>query len=473
MSQPHSRRPEQRVDEREHPPPHNPALHAVPQRAGAEQEATEGRPAESRSGEGIIPRLVNGAAAAIGRTVIGRAILPLLVLGNVSGCGPDGEGTAGTAFPPTDEPEPQQVPPEETPPEQVPAEPQLNLTRWWPGIMMRNGRLEHVYLGYDESVPYCCVDYDMMYGSREDVPPDSFSAAQTATDSLLSYMGRIFDAQTVGALLEGIVFLEKPLRDNPSAGSLGSAGATVIVDENGNQIQQCVDGVMSNQSCVFAHFSAGNSGDSLLHEMFHRFLQMFVSDEDLQVFYEQTNEFFNVYGNTPQTDRFLEAILIGAPPGQENQSFNPNTIFRNWASEAMPEMGSMASERIQWGVHAYLRMRYTLCVQTYNERYNTPDGRTALLGEEAFAYLGCNYSLLGTFMAGEPENPENTNLPTYMSWIFRGTGISDDYVDYLTSGGEYFTNRERFQTLIPYIESFCDYVRERYPEFESVLSASP
>jgi len=470
MTQPRFRRPEQRGDEREHQPPGHPALHATPQRAPAEREAAEGRPAERRSGEGIVPRLVSGAAAALGRTVIGRAILPLLIVGNVSGCGPDGEGTMHMIYPPSEEPEPQPATtPEETPPEQVSAEPQLQLTRWWAGVMMRGGSLEPVYLGYDETIPYCCVDYDMMYGSREEVPADYPGRVQAAIEPVVSGIRRLFSPDVADALLEGMVLYEKPLRDNPGAGGLSSVGPSAVIDENGQQIMECAS---QGSNCTFASFRIGYDASVFYHEFFHQFRNNAVSEEDLEAFSEQTTEFFNVYGDNPQSDRFFEALLSGFLPGQDTQLFNPNTIVRDWANETMPDLGTTRSQSIQWSISTYLRIRNTLCQHTTNAAYSTSEGRAALLADEAFAYLGCNYGIIPSFLAGEPQNDEYRDLPSYMAWIYRGAGLSEDYVDSIASGGDYFRSRELFQELIPYIESFSDYMRSRYPELEPILAGS-
>jgi len=333
---------------------------------------------------------------------------------------------------------------------------------WWPGFIMKNGQLITVYMGYGDDTFYDPKD---MYASKDAIPQASVGQMKTQIQNLTGYMKQFFsDPATVDKALEGFILMKRPTPNQLpngtiAAGNYGGTNPIVVVDSDGNVLQEYAGG----GKMMDYNQEGAAAGGVLFHEYFHLVWDNLPQAEK-DSFKTKASLFFNAYGDTSESDAFFPLLLTGVidPALNGHSSFNLGSALLVWSDENLPSnMSDAEKQYIRFAIQEYVRI-HTNIVDGRTKGLDSSD-RSAFIGYETFAYMGANYDVLDAI--ANQGTPTQGLLPWYMNPPYSSMGLRSNVVDALSnSGAGYFTSEEKFKELIPHIKSFVDWMKVLYPE---------
>ncbi len=441
-------------------------------RPGARAQVQPHQQTPSRTAEAASrPMSAKDLIVGIGEVALVATMLPLVIVGSLSGCGP--AEAAPTPSPPAQS---SQIP---APPASSSASPQTRPAprnedlHWFPAFIVRNGQLADVSVGYtDETMPQGLQTYPWAGGAPQ-IPQGARDEGRTSVNQGVDFSRFFFRDSVFGPLVGNDVFFAFPGSD--SGGSQGGVGGYRILGPDGREMAACFEGCPEYQQAI--SLGAQGGGHVIFHELLHDAWGSVLSDDQRSGFLANARTFFNALGSDWRSDALIGAIYrgiyytspeAGNTDSYSNVSFTPlqqsSAELDAWAAERLGPLDQATRDSIKGGIAAFLRIHSDIFFdRTYRA---SDDDRANFLNVEGFTYTAAGAgNLLQEVYEGKALSGSRW-LPQFLSGAHR-TLLREELVDQLAEhGGGYFDSAERFAQLRPYLADFASWMVSRHPELQ-------
>ena len=380
------------------------------------------------------------------------ALAPVALL---SGCG--GEEIAPPPAPKTREPQPQ-LPIAKVKAGWISGKEKLY---WWPGYMVKGGEIADVSLGFTD-VYYL----NKSYGSPESIPQQARDANKAPLKTALAFSGFFLEKSVFDAVVGNNVFLF-PRPDWEAGGGYdqGLMGYRVA-DVSGKAIASCFEKCQTYDEVVMKP-----GGEKVLfHELLHDVWDSGMTAAQKKAFADRARLFFNAAGDTWQSEEVVGAIWNGYYHSGSVE--NPKYLgfkaalsgpeLDNWASEQLAGSGLAATDvaNIKKALAAYFQIRASI---TFGRTFGySAAERDTFIVQEGFAYLGANYPVLDE-LYGASSGGNLKFIPGFMKQDYSGIIKADKLSHMAYLGYGHFLTEDSFKGFAPYIGSFVDWMKKKYP----------
>jgi hypothetical protein len=337
---------------------------------------------------------------------------------------------------------------------------------WWPGYIVANGKLADVSFGFFEG--HQPAD---SFSTASDIPQTLRDKNRPALQSALDYVAFFMKSQVYDSMIMNNVF---------TYGDTGGASGIIsqpfgykVVDSQGKTFAYCFDICQTYQQIMM------NPGTErvLLHELLHDVFGSIFTDDQRNAFAANARLLFNAGGNTWQDDELMGAIWSGirhtdSADMNKFSKFGFEGFFKgpeldDWANEKLAGSGLSSYEKnsIKQAIKAYFEIREEI---TFGRTYGlTVPDRDGFIVGEGFAYLGARYDVTNELY--DSGKGSNTRVIPYFMKKDYGIVMKEDKLSGMVNAGSgYFTSAESFKGFVTYVDSFVAYMKQRYPELESV-----
>ena len=332
---------------------------------------------------------------------------------------------------------------------------------WWPGYIIKNGEITDVSLGFKD-VYYL----DKTYTSSNSVPQQVRDANKPSLKKALDFSSFFFEKAVFDDVSINNVFVF-PRQDWEASGGYNSGLMGYrMADIKGQTMATCFEKCPTYDEVVMKP----GAEKVLFHELLHDVWDTKLSAETKNAFAARSRLFFNAVGDTAQAEELIGAIWngvyhSGSVANTKDLSFKgllPNEL-NNWAIEKLASSGLASTDvdKIKKSISAYLQIRSSI---TFGRTFGyTQSERDTFIVEEGFAFFGANYPVLEELYNSAP--PTNIRfIPGFMKLDYSGVIKAENLNHMMYLGYGYFTTEDNFKAFIPYIDSFVNWMKNKYPE---------
>ncbi|MDO8553480.1 MAG: hypothetical protein Q7S22_01630 [Candidatus Micrarchaeota archaeon] len=181
--------------------------------------------------------------------------------------------------------------------------------------------------------------------------------------------------------------------------------------------------------------------------------------------------FFSVAGESNNADQLLGAIWnsyrhTNRENPNESESFGFTANLKGpeldeWAATELSGYDTVAVSAMQQAIRDYFRIRSMV---TFNRALShTGSQRNSFIVREGFAYLGTNlYNGTNELYAGS-GSIEFKFIPGFMQSDYSILLKNPLLSTMVNDGSGHFSTVDDFKNFIPYVQSFVDWMKRRYP----------
>ncbi len=339
---------------------------------------------------------------------------------------------------------------------------------WWPGYLYdpKVAKLSDVSLGFKEGQTYLC-QLTGCFASEGEIPQSIRDEKRATVSGAIEYSDFFLKKEVFNSIIGNNVVTVFPGNWGDSGGYGDKATGFKMLNKNGEVIANCFDGC-SQYNEVSIRPDVGNV--VFFHELLHDVWGTWLSDEGKREFQSNARLFFNAVGNDYATDRSVRAIWIAAYSNESGETvdlpFYPGLAGRelnDWGREtgvqdAMDQAGFT-------GLKSAMAAYFEIWEHAINTRTKdlTAEQRDYYLYGEGFPHIAASDQALDELYNGA-EQKATRPIPAFMKGTYSAI-MNEEHVDALANPGSgYFETAESFATLAPYLQSFVDWMKAKYPE---------
>jgi hypothetical protein len=195
---------------------------------------------------------------------------------------------------------------------------------------------------------------------------------------------------------------------------------------------------------------------TILHELFHDAWYTYLNEEEKREFEDKAKLFYSVSGSTRKVDLLFEKMWFGfkRKNGTVIDKFDTSLEVMYWWIDLNDNKYSLYP--LIDNILTYIRIRSRI-----NRWMNHYPKRNDAIYIEGFADIGSGYYV-------DIRSRIKRIIPTFMVPIYKFVMNEKELEKMLEKRPGFFSNEEKFRQLIPYIESFVDYMKKRYPELKEL-----
>lgn len=335
---------------------------------------------------------------------------------------------------------------------------------WWPGYMYDSESDEVVVVSLGFKPGYFC-ETSPCYASEEEITQSLRDDGRLVIRATVDFSRFFIKDAAFDAAAANNIFVIQPSLDVAGAYGGGQVGF-VIRSESGHDIANCFDGCYEYERVRLKK----GSERVIFHEMLHDVWFTYLTDIQKEQHATNARLFFNALGKDAQADERIGAIWRGAHHNPNNPGSMVKLPFQHhlegselddWAADALAGMGEPEANAVKQAIRAYLEIHSEIAFAR-TVGMNDED-RDHFIVAEGFAYMGANYPVLDE-LYDQSQDAGTRYIPSFMRNGYSSFIKGGQLDRMLNDGNGNFSTVSAFNSFVPYLQSFVDWMKAKYPE---------